>query len=84
MVIHFDLPVREARIKEIEEMMVADNFWNDQRKAQSLVQEMNTQKNLIKEYQALLSTIQEINESVAMLKDDYSEELHLLIEDECR
>ena len=82
MVIHFDLPVREARIKEIEEMMVADNFWNDQRKAQSLVQEMNTQKNLIKEYQALLSTIQEINESVAMLKDDYSEELHLLIEDE--
>ena len=82
MVIHFDLPVREARIKEIEEMMVAENFWNDQRKAQSLVQEMNTQKNLIKEYQALLSTIQEINESVAMLKDDYSEELHLLIEDE--
>ena len=82
MVIHFDLPVRESRIKEIEEMMVAENFWNDQRKAQSLVQEMNTQKNLIKEYQALLSTIQEINESVAMLKDDYSEELHLLIEDE--
>ena len=56
-VIHFDLPVRESRIKEIEEMMVADNFWNDQRKAQSLVQEMNTQKNLIKENTVLILMI---------------------------
>ena len=82
MVIHFDLPVRENRIKEIEDMMVAQSFWNDQRKAQSLVQEMNSQKNLIKEYQVLLRSIKEINENVGMLKDEYSEEMHFLIEEE--
>jgi len=81
-VIHFDLPVRESRIKEIEELMLAPGFWSDQRKAQALVQEMNAQKNLIAEYQVLLGTINEINDSVTMLKDDYSEELHLLIEEE--
>ena len=80
--IHFDLPVREARIREIEDMMVDASFWSDQRKAQSLVQELNTQKNLINEYQVLLRSINDINDSVALLKDEYNEEMHLLIEEE--
>ena len=80
--IHFDLPVREARIREIEDMMVDASFWSDQRKAQSLVQELNTQKNLINEYQDLLRSINDINDSLALLKDEYNEEMHLLIEEE--
>ena len=80
--IHFDLPARQQRIDEINQMMLADGFWNDNRKAQALVQEANSEKKLIETYQSLRKTIYELNDSAEMLKEDFDEELFALVESE--
>ena len=63
-------------------MMLADGFWNDQRRAQSLIQEANGLKNLITTYEKLTKDLKDVGDSLALLKDNYDEEIHMLLESE--
>ncbi len=80
--IHFDLPARRARIDEINALMLKDGFWNDQKGAQALIQEANGNKNLIDTYESLEKQVGEISESLAILKDEFDQELFDLVEAE--
>ncbi len=80
--IHFDLPNRQAIIDEVNNEMLIDGFWNDQKKAQARIQEMNTQKSLIENYQSLDKRMSEILETLEFLKQDFDEEMFELVEGE--
>ena len=78
----FDLPAKEKRCEEISQMMLSDGFWNDRKKAQSLIDESNSLKDLIDTCRSLDKKLQEASDTEAMLKDDYDEELAMLLEEE--
>ena len=80
--IHFDLPGRENRIREISELMLKDGFWNDQREAQKLIQESNANKNLIDKYGKLSRQVADISESLTVLKEEYDQDMFDLVESE--
>ncbi len=80
--IHFDLPNRQAIIDEVNNEMLIDGFWNDQKKAQARIKEMNTQKSLIENYQSLDKRMSEILENLEFLKQDFDEEMFELVEGE--
>ena len=63
-------------------MMLAEGFWNDRKKAQSLIDESNGLKDLIDTCRTLEKKLQDASDTEAMLKDDYDEELAMLLEEE--
>lgn len=79
---HFDFPGRLARIKEIEDLMMDDKFWDDRRTAQRLIDEMNTSKDVLESYDHLTKRYSSMEETVDMLKDDFDEEMASMVEDE--
>ena len=62
--------------------MLAEGFWNDRKKAQSLIDESNGLKDLIDTCRTLEKKLQDASDTEAMLKDDYDEELAMLLEEE--
>ncbi|MBQ7223817.1 MAG: peptide chain release factor 2 [Erysipelotrichaceae bacterium] len=77
-----DTAGKQKRIDEISEMMLADGFWSDQRKAQGLINEANGLKDLLSSYHRLTAELQETGENLAMLRENYDEEIHQLVESE--
>ena len=80
--IHFDLPSRQARVDEIDRKMLEDGFWNDTRHAQALIQEANSQKDLIRKFDKLTKDMSEISDSLDMLKEEFDGEMFALVESE--
>ena len=80
--IHFDLASRQNRIDEIEKLQLADGFWNDTRKAQALIQEANSQKELIRNFNKLTKEMNDISDSLDMLKEEFDEDMFALVESE--
>ena len=76
------MPGKQARIDEVNKMMLEDGFWNDQRKAQSLIQEANGLKALIEKYEELTTEVSMLVESANELKVSYDEEMFMLVEEE--
>lgn len=62
--------------------MLNDDFWSDKRKAQSYINEANSLKDLLESLDQLSKEIDEINETVSALKNEYDEEMHMLVEEE--
>ena len=46
----FDLESKEARIAELDEKMAEPEFWNDQQKAQTVINEANGLKEYVNSY----------------------------------
>jgi hypothetical protein len=46
-VIHFDLAARQAKIDDVNQKMLGEGFWDNQRKAQALINEANYEKQII-------------------------------------
>ena len=80
--IHFDLASRQNRIDEIDRLQLADGFWNDTRKAQALIQEANSQKELIRNFNKLTKEMNDISDSLDMLKEEFDEDMFALVESE--
>lgn len=80
--IHFDLASRQNRIDEIEKLQLAEGFWNDTRKAQALIQEANSQKELIRNFNKLTKEMNDISDSLDMLKEEFDEDMFALVESE--
>lgn len=62
--------------------MNEDGFWNDPKQAQRLIQETNSIKNLIAQYQSLDSSFSTILDECESLKDLFDEELCMMLEEE--
>ena len=80
--IHFDLAARQAKIDEVNQKMLGEGFWDNQRKAQALINEANYEKQIIESYHKLNDTVSEVSESVQMLTEENDDELYELVESE--
>lgn len=74
--IHFDLESKQSEIKEIEEKMMEDGFWDDHQESQSLIQRMNQLKTISETYSDLLSRFEFFDESIELLKVEFDQEFY--------
>ena len=44
---YFDVETKEKRIKELEQIMQQDGFWDDKRKSERVISELNGLKRII-------------------------------------
>ena len=63
-------------------MMNEPDFWNDQKKAQRIIQECNATKDLIARFNKLDASFKSLNETSDLLKESYDEELMMILEEE--
>lgn len=72
---HFDLPAKKEKIKEYDQMMLEDGFWNDQKKAQNTIRRQNALKDIVSSYSELREQFDGLNETAEALKAEMDEEL---------
>lgn len=60
----------------------SENFWNDQKKAKSIIQEFNMDKELISSYEKSLNELSDMDESLNELNKNYDQELFDLLNEE--
>jgi len=72
----------ELENQNISELMLSDTFWDDVKKAESLVAKQNENKYKIETYNKLASSISSFRQGLIDLKSNYDEEMHLLYEEE--
>ena len=71
----FEIDVKESRIKEIEELMNEDGFWNDVDKANQINQELTNIKKEITSYKKNEKEIQDSKEILELLQIEESSEI---------
>ncbi|MBE3568878.1 MAG: peptide chain release factor 2 [Bacillales bacterium] len=77
-----DLENKEARIAELDDIMMQPDFWNDQQKAQTIINEANGLKDLVKEYKDLLETQENLDLTYDLVKEENDAELKSELESE--
>lgn len=60
------------------------DFWNDQQKAQGVINEANALKDNVNAYHELSESHEELQMTHDLLKEDYDEELHAELEKELK
>ncbi|HWL13119.1 MAG TPA: peptide chain release factor 2 [Ureibacillus sp.] len=70
-----DLENKEARIQELDEMMLMPEFWNDQNGAQTVINEANGLKAIVNEFKELVETHENLEMTLELLKEEPDEEL---------
>ncbi|QZT33933.1 peptide chain release factor 2 [Caldalkalibacillus thermarum TA2.A1] len=70
-----DLPKKEARIQELEQVMSAPDFWNDQNKAQAIISEANALKQQVEQMNKLHSQFEEIEVMLELAEEEDDESL---------
>lgn len=78
----FDFDQKHQQVQANEAKMAEADFWNDQKKAQSIIRETNTLKGLIDNFTKLTQQFQDLNESLDELKESLDEEWKELVEEE--
>ncbi|WP_307256895.1 peptide chain release factor 2 [Oikeobacillus pervagus] len=72
----FDLENKEARIAELDEVMLQPGFWDDQQAAQTVINEANGLKDLVNEYKDLLETQENLELTHELVKEEDDADLH--------
>jgi len=72
---HFDLAKKEARIKEINEIMEAPGFWDDAKKAQEIIKELNGLKSIVEKYNRLKREYEDIATLIQMVYEENDDSL---------
>ncbi|ATP42353.1 peptide chain release factor 2 [Solibacillus sp. R5-41] len=70
-----DLENKEARIQELDELMLEPNFWNDQQGAQVIINEGNGIKAVVNEFYDLNSTQENLEMMLELLREEPDAEL---------
>ncbi|MED4968238.1 MULTISPECIES: peptide chain release factor 2 [Bacillaceae] len=70
-----DLETKQARIRELEEQMAAPNFWDDQKAAQTVINEANALKDLVGEFQSLEERFENLEVTYELIKEEPDEDL---------
>ncbi|MDD5842460.1 MAG: peptide chain release factor 2 [Solobacterium sp.] len=77
-----DIASLKKRVEELDLMQQSADFWNDQKKARTVIQEFNMDKELISKYEQSLSELEDMDESLNELNKNYDQELFDLLNDE--
>ncbi len=79
---HFDIANKEKKINELEEMISQENFWDDQNKALEILNEKNGLSEITNSYFSLSKKLNDCSEAYEMIKSEYDEELHKILDEE--
>lgn len=71
----FDLENKEARIAELDEVMLQPDFWNDQQSAQGVINEANGLKELVNEYRDMEEMQENLEVTLELVKEENDAEL---------
>ncbi|RBW67583.1 peptide chain release factor 2 [Bacillus taeanensis] len=80
----FDLDNKKARISELEEEMSAPTFWDDQNKAQTVINESNALKDMVNQFEELYETYENLEVSYELVKEEEDAELRSELESELK
>ncbi|MGG0655049.1 peptide chain release factor 2 [Rummeliibacillus pycnus] len=80
----FDLENKEARIQELDEMMLEPSFWDDQNNAQKIINESKGLKDIVNEFYVLVETQENLEMTLELLKEEPDEELQQELGDEMK
>ena len=79
---HFDIVGKKEKIKELENISMKPDFWNDRDSANKTIDEMNSLKEIVNMLEGLLNDVDNDIELSELLLDSFDEELlHNLEED---
>lgn len=78
----FDLAGKKQEIADNEAKMNEADFWNDQKKAQSLIKRNNALKSLCDNYDKVKAQLDDLSESVSELTKNFDPELAEMVEEE--
>ncbi|MFC4387054.1 peptide chain release factor 2 [Gracilibacillus marinus] len=77
-----DLESKRARIAELDEMMADPSFWDDQQKAQTVIDEANGIKEFVHAFDKNEENLENATVSYELVKEEADEELQQDLEDE--
>ncbi|MBF0812865.1 MULTISPECIES: peptide chain release factor 2 [Staphylococcus] len=77
-----DLEEKETNIKEFEEMMTDPTFWDDQDKAQEIIDKNNALKSIVNAYRSLESTLEDMDTTRALLLEENDDTMKQELEQE--
>ncbi|WP_143004717.1 peptide chain release factor 2 [Salimicrobium halophilum] len=77
-----DVDQRKTRIAELEEEMTEPGFWDDQERAQSVIQEVNGLKGLVHALEGHEETLENLEVSYELVKEEDDEELRTDLEED--
>ncbi|TDM01470.1 peptide chain release factor 2 [Macrococcus hajekii] len=78
----FDLDDKETNIQEYDEMMADPSFWDDQNKAQDIINKSNALKEIVNGYHYLTEEKENIEVMLEMVKEEKDEEMESEIADQ--
>ncbi|GAA4065396.1 peptide chain release factor 2 [Amphibacillus indicireducens] len=78
----FDLEEKRTEIAELENEMTAPNFWDDQKQAQKIIDQVNAIKDLVQIFDQHVESLENLEVSYELIKDEPDEELRQELEDE--
>ncbi|MET1181383.1 peptide chain release factor 2 [Peribacillus sp. NPDC094092] len=78
----FDLDEKEARIAQLENEMTHPDFWNDQQKAQIVINETNALKEQVNQLSELNESYENLDLTYELVKEENDQELLAELEEE--
>ncbi|AMG64848.2 peptide chain release factor 2 [Staphylococcus lugdunensis] len=75
-----DLENKETNIQEYEEMMTEPNFWDDQNKAQDIIDKNNALKAITMGYHDLDNEVEDMFATTELLQEEYDEDMKAELE----
>ena len=78
----FDLENKETNIQEYEEMMADPGFWDDQNKAQDIIDKNNALKSIVNGYHDLANEVEDMSATRELLQEEYDEDMKAELEEE--
>ncbi|RFU69350.1 peptide chain release factor 2 [Peribacillus saganii] len=77
-----DLEEKEARIAEFDEIMTEPDFWNDQQKAQTIINEANAIKDQVNQFKEMNDSFENLEVTYELVKEESDAELQAELEEE--
>ena len=74
------MPGKKQRIEDIDHLMMGEHFWDDRNQAQKLINEKNGLADIVESYFDLDKRYANMDETIAILKDDFDPEMAELVE----
>ena len=79
MATRFDLDQKKQEIQKNNDLMAQEDFWNDQKKAQKIIKENNSLKDLVDQHTKLYETTLDLLASVTELQSSLDEDMSNMI-----
>ena len=74
--LHFDLAKLETEIKELQNKSEAEDFWNNQKAALEIINELNSKKSVVEKYKSITSNYSDLSELIELEDESILESLN--------